>query len=162
MSLTILHFTVMLLKRHYLKIRNLPQVLGGQESPCVWAPDATVFWAVTMCHSPLTDFHDRILFLYSFIYLFILFSVFWDRVSLSVLVVLELTLYSRLASNSQKYACLCFPSAGTKDMCHHCLYGFSFLKKPLDSICFIVFEVYKYIGPNHLTFLTSSILVGAE
>lgn len=36
-----------------------------------------------------------------------------------VLVALELTLWTKLALNSQKSACLGLPSAGIKDMHHH-------------------------------------------
>lgn len=39
--------------------------------------------------------------------------------------VLELTIYSRLASNS-KTASLCLPSAGNRDVCHHMGHIFSF------------------------------------
>jgi hypothetical protein len=34
--------------------------------------------------------------------------------------ILELNLYTRLAW-TQKSTCLCLPTAGIKDMCHHCL-----------------------------------------
>jgi hypothetical protein len=37
------------------------------------------------------------------------------------LIVLELALQTRLASNSQNFACLCIPSTGIKGMYHHCL-----------------------------------------
>lgn len=33
----------------------------------------------------------------------------------------EFTVYTRLASNSWKSACLCLPSASIKDLCHHAL-----------------------------------------
>ena len=35
------------------------------------------------------------------------------------LAVLELTMYTRLASNLQRSACLCLPSAGIKSICYH-------------------------------------------
>jgi hypothetical protein len=35
------------------------------------------------------------------------------------LAVLELTLQTRLASNSQRFTCLCLSSAGIKGVCHH-------------------------------------------
>ena len=38
------------------------------------------------------------------------------------LAALELTMYTRLASNLQSSACLCLLSAGTKGMHHHCLH----------------------------------------
>jgi hypothetical protein len=40
------------------------------------------------------------------------------------LAVLELVLLIRLASNSQRSACLCFQSAGVKGMCYHSLVRF--------------------------------------
>ena len=56
-------------------------------------------------------------FLFSF-----LFKTGFLRVT--ALAVLELSLQTRLASNSQTYSCLCLLSDGTKDMYHHCLYYF--------------------------------------
>ena len=51
---------------------------------------------------------------------FVLFLVFWDRISLCSPGVVELALWTWLAPNSQKFTCLCLQSAGTKGMYHHC------------------------------------------
>lgn len=45
---------------------------------------------------------------------------------------LELTVYTRLVSNSQSSACLCFPGAGSKDKCHHAWLPLSFNRCLLD------------------------------
>ena len=37
--------------------------------------------------------------------------------------VLALSLYARLALNTQRSTCLCLPSTGIKGMNHHCLRG---------------------------------------
>jgi hypothetical protein len=49
----------------------------------------------------------------------LLLLLFRDRISLCSLDALELILYTRLASNSQRYTFLCLLSTGIKDMCHH-------------------------------------------
>ena len=49
----------------------------------------------------------------------IFFVCFYETGSHYVgLAVLELTMQTRLASNSLRSACLCLPSAGIKDVCH--------------------------------------------
>jgi hypothetical protein len=63
----------------------------------------------------------EVLFLLLFIYLFVCLFVFWffETGFLCVaLAVLELTLWTRLASNSE-IAYLCLPSAGIKGVRHH-------------------------------------------
>ena len=39
--------------------------------------------------------------------------------NIAALAILKLSLYTRLALNSQRSVCLCFPSAGIKGVCHH-------------------------------------------
>ena len=69
-----------------------------------------------------------------------LFSFVFKTVFLCV--VLEFTLYTRLAWNSQRSACLCFPCAGVKGVHYHhrvfCFFGFLF-------VCFfVVVVVFKF------------------
>jgi hypothetical protein len=48
-------------------------------------------------------------------------SIFFETGLLCVVLdVLKLTEYIRLVLNSQRVTCLCFPSTGIKEMCHHC------------------------------------------
>ena len=55
-----------------------------------------------------------------FVFCFVLFC--FETGSLYIaLAVLELSMYARLAYNSQVSVCLCFPSAGIKVMYHHVL-----------------------------------------
>ena len=81
---------------------------------------------VSFCY-PLSCFK---LNLYKAMLYLLLFLVYFLRQGFSVALecVLELTLQTRLASNSQRSACLCLPSAGIKGMRHHRLSCVTFLK----------------------------------
>jgi hypothetical protein len=86
---------------------------------CIFKTKATLFTVKTENSSFFPFFFSFLFFLGLFVcfpflnYLFIFY--FWDRVSLCVaLVVLEFVLQIRLASNSQRSFCFCFPSAGIK------------------------------------------------
>lgn len=51
-----------------------------------------------------------------------------------ILAVLELSMWTSLASNSQRSSCICLPSAGTKDMHHHTWpFLFSYLVLGMES-----------------------------
>jgi hypothetical protein len=57
--------------------------------------------------------------LFSLLAGFLNFFIFSERVSLCSLALLELALWTRLALNSEIFACLCLQSAGIKGVHHH-------------------------------------------
>ena len=66
---------------------------------------------------------------------FILFACIEMGSYYVALAVLELTLYTRLATNSQRSTCLCLPSAGIKAVCHHSDSTFKWLLMLRVSAC---------------------------
>lgn len=99
----------------------------------------------------------RHLTLFSF-FLFHLF-VFKTEYLCVVLTALELALYTRLVSNSQRSTCLSLPSAGIKGMCHHCLASICRLYL-LAEITFINTETTKILpSVLHQTYTNSSAFV---
>jgi hypothetical protein len=76
--------------------------------------------------APASSFLESLTHCFSFslslflsFYLFYFFWFFKTGFLCVVLAVMELDLYARLASNSERSLCLCFLSVGTKDVRHH-------------------------------------------
>jgi hypothetical protein len=68
-----------------------------------------------------------------FVFVFGLFCFVWDRVSLYSPGLPGTHSVDQAGLGTQKFACLCLPSAGIKGVCHHAWHIHIFLNLPLEQ-----------------------------